>query len=118
MYCYLTQPDGSKKRVECSSDEEALCAAFCKKYTVRYRSATEGLYGMEHKPVTLSEYISDSTPEQMTCILQDGAVIGCECGGMYFYPNGVHRHDQNNGPGPQDALIWDYKEWVLIEREK
>ena len=122
MYCYLKKQDGTEKRVECSASEEALCAEFCQKYTVRYRSATEGLYGMEHTPVTLSEYIHECTPSEMECILaeQDGVktVIGCVCGGRSYYLNGIHRYDQENGPGPQDALIWEYKEWVLVERKK
>lgn len=118
MLCFQKQPDGTQKKVECSADEEALCTEFCKTYTVRYRSATEGLYGAAMEPVTISEFIRDAAPDNMVCILADGEVVGCVCEGRRYDLNGVRRHEQISGPGPQDALIWDYKEWILIEREK
>ena len=117
MLCFHKGTDSTLTKATCTADEEVLCTNFCNAYTVRYRSATEGLYGIEQTPVTISEHISDSSSDQMTCILQDGVVIGCECGGKSFYVDGVRRYEQISGPGPQDALIWDIRECMLIERK-
>lgn len=118
MLCFQKQPDGTLTQATCTADEELLCKQFCDKYTVRYRSATEGLYGAAMEPVTISEFIRDATPDNMVCILADGEVVGCVCEGRRYDLNGVRRHEQISGPGPQSALIWDIREWMLVEREK
>ena len=121
MNYLLKRADGTLEKVECTPAEESLCRAFCEKYAVCYHSLAEGLYGSEMVPVTLSEHRSYSPPDKMLCILSaengEKTVIGCSCEGREYWLNGQKEYSRTTAPGPQDALIYDYNTWTLVERK-
>ena len=114
MKCYKKAENGTAL-LNCTAEEEALCRAFLKKYKVRYRSATEGIYGGSQE-VVLSEFVKDYTDDSLTCILEEGEVVGCYLQSFRFLLRGMREHSQGSGPSSQGPLIWDRETWTLTER--
>lgn len=98
---------------ECDEEETKLCEEFLTNYHIVYTDGTYGLYGMEQREVTISEYRHTYTGDNLTCIIENKEVKGCVFKGDYYFINGKNSYRKVEDSGPQGPLIWREQEWRL-----